>query len=89
MTEIVPQQAKAATPSKYRILVKNSKYCKSCGICIELCPKKALALDPETRKTILENPDACNGCGLCEFLCPDFVLMLVDNSNGDQKTVAG
>ena len=74
-----PSPAPRPRAPKYRILVKNSTYCKSCGICIELCPKKVLVLDPETRKAALAEAEACNGCGLCEFLCPDYVLVLMEN----------
>ncbi len=79
MTEPVVNAKAAPARTTYRILVANSSYCKSCGICIELCPKQSLILDPDTRKVVLDKPETCNGCGLCEFLCPDFVLMLVDD----------
>jgi 2-oxoglutarate ferredoxin oxidoreductase subunit delta len=50
----------------------NTKWCKGCGICVELCPKKVLTLKNE--KAFAEHPEACIVCRMCEFRCPDLAI---------------
>lgn len=57
-------------------LVINKKYCKGCGICVELCPKQVLALD-EVGKVYEKNGAACIQCGQCELRCPDFAIQVI------------
>ncbi len=57
---------------KFNVTV-NYKWCKACGICIELCPKNVLKADSE-EKAIVDNMDACTGCESCVIHCPDFAI---------------
>ncbi|WP_094605306.1 hypothetical protein SPSIL_002950 [Sporomusa silvacetica DSM 10669] len=52
------------------------KYCKGCGICVELCPKKVLKLD-ELGKIVVGTPDDCVACGQCQLRCPDYAIYLI------------
>lgn len=52
------------------------RWCKGCGICVELCPTKVFTSAPATGKVILSAPEQCTGCGLCELYCPDYAISL-------------
>ena len=57
-------------------IVITPKYCKGCGICVELCPAKVFAAEPTTGKVLLAAPERCTACGLCELWCPDYAISL-------------
>lgn len=69
--------------SGYSVCV-NTKWCKSCGICVAYCPKKVLALT-EKKKLFVENEAACIGCKMCEYRCPDMAI----NITGKEKHANG
>ena len=55
------------------------KFCKSCGLCIEVCPKKIIAIgdtanDKGFFTAVCINQDECIGCGLCATICPDVAI---------------
>ena len=54
-------------------IVINRKWCKACGICIELCPKTVYSSDEMGRPQIT-NPEKCIQCRMCEYRCPDFAI---------------
>lgn len=58
----------------------DTKYCKGCGLCVEVCPVKIIALDTSTLNAkgynpaqVLE-PEKCIGCASCAIMCPDSVI---------------
>lgn len=56
------------------MLYINEKFCKGCGICIDLCPKKVL--EKNSGKAIVVRENQCIKCGICENSCPDFAINL-------------
>jgi len=58
------------------------KWCKRCGICIELCSRNVFMADldgyPRPAK-----PVECNLCGFCITRCPDFALRVVESKAKD------
>ena len=58
----------------------NEKYCKGCGLCVEVCPKKIIAMDKERlnakgyHPAIVVNMEECIGCGMCGMICPDAAI---------------
>jgi len=59
----------------------NQKWCKGCGLCIEICPKNVYDRESKVspkgfREIIIKNPDLCNQCQLCELLCPDLAITI-------------
>ena len=56
-------------------IVINEKWCKACGICVEVCPKHVLEMDLLVAKVV--RPDECILCGRCEMACPDFCINVI------------
>ncbi len=55
------------------------KFCKSCGLCIEVCPKGILAIGDKTNEkgyftVVCTDQDECIGCSLCAKMCPDVAI---------------
>ena len=57
-------------------IVLTPKYCKGCGICVELCPTQVFTAEPTTNKALVSAPERCADCGLCELWCPDYAISL-------------
>jgi len=53
----------------------NRRWCKRCGICVELCPKKVFTTDT-LGNPVVKRPESCVWCELCELRCPDLALKL-------------
>jgi 2-oxoglutarate ferredoxin oxidoreductase subunit delta len=49
------------------------KWCKACGICVELCPKKVFDTDRDGYPVIARGLD-CTQCAICWTHCPDFAI---------------
>lgn len=47
----------------------NEKWCKGCGLCINVCPYDARYID-ERRKVVRVREVLCQGCGACVAACP-------------------
>ncbi|QDR81543.1 4Fe-4S dicluster domain-containing protein [Sporomusa termitida] len=58
----------------------NTKWCKSCGICVAYCPKKVFALT-EKKKLIIDKEDECVACKMCEYRCPDLAITITGKEN--------
>jgi len=52
------------------------KWCKGCGICVDMCPAKVFTAEEGTGRAIVAYPERCSDCGLCELYCPDYVISL-------------
>lgn len=70
-------------------IIINEKWCKGCGICVDICPKHVLVMDGLVAKVI--HLDDCIVCGRCEISCPDFCIEVfpeveqIAESNSDKK----
>ncbi|MDY6821219.1 MAG: 4Fe-4S binding protein [Deferribacterota bacterium] len=53
----------------------NVKWCKGCGICVELCPTNALEL--KDFKAHVKDLEKCIACMQCELRCPDFAIEVI------------
>jgi 2-oxoglutarate ferredoxin oxidoreductase subunit delta len=51
----------------------NRRWCKACGICIDLCPKTVYTRD-ELGRPQITSPEKCIQCRMCEYRCPDFAV---------------
>ncbi len=71
----MPEAARARQRGQVRI-VYTAKWCKGCGICVEMCPSDVFASEEGTGKAIVAAPERCSDCGLCELYCPDYALSL-------------
>ncbi|NTW28093.1 MAG: 4Fe-4S binding protein [Coriobacteriia bacterium] len=62
-----------------RIIV-DERYCKGCGLCVDVCPRHIIALDPEKmtdkgyRPAMLTDESQCTGCATCALMCPDVAI---------------
>ena len=57
----------------------SARYCKACGLCIEVCPKKALRLTGKLTSGGVEivawdETKGCTGCLRCVAMCPDAAI---------------
>jgi 2-oxoglutarate ferredoxin oxidoreductase subunit delta len=79
------------TKTKYTEKKKKSKYpkvtfmifdkwCKRCGICIELCAHNVFTDDEEGYPRAVK-PVECNLCGFCITRCPDFALRIIEGAD--------
>lgn len=65
-------------PAKGRIEV-NEKYCKACGLCIEVCPQEVIGLAANRINAKGYHPAelieaGCTGCGICAIVCPEAAI---------------
>lgn len=54
-------------------VIRVEKYCKLCGLCVELCPRKGLKI--VDGKVVLTGE--CAKCGICEKYCPDMAIKVI------------
>ena len=67
-----------------------TKYCKACGLCVQVCPRNALRLsDTVSEKGVtpveFDESRECSGCGLCYLLCPDAAIEVEKEDEACQK----
>lgn len=58
----------------------NLKWCKACGICVDLCPKKVLSTNEKGYPEV-KDETKCTKCKLCELRCPDFAIEIKEEIN--------
>lgn len=62
-----------------RIIV-DERYCKGCGLCVDVCPRDCIVLDPDTmtdkgyHPAMLADESRCTGCANCALMCPDVAI---------------
>ncbi len=71
-------------------IVIDEKFCKGCGICIELCPaqilKKAEKLSlMGAHPVVVSDESKCTACKICEIYCPDFAIYLITREEGQNN----
>jgi len=58
----------------------DDRYCKGCGLCVDVCPRAIIVLDPDkiTAKGYhpakLTDESRCTGCAHCALICPDVAI---------------
>ncbi len=67
---------------KLKEIVIHEKWCKACGICVDICPKHVLEMDFLVAKVV--RPDDCILCGRCEMACPDFCIQVITDDESNQ-----
>jgi 2-oxoglutarate ferredoxin oxidoreductase subunit delta len=55
----------------------NSRWCKTCGICIAFCQPQVLRAGSGGVPQVVDL-DACTLCMLCELRCPDFAVVVIE-----------
>lgn len=68
----------------------DAKYCKGCGICVEVCPKKVFSFseDRSEKGYLMPRPfaiDKCVGCRICERSCPDMCISVDTNGGAENE----
>ncbi len=53
------------------------KFCKQCGICINVCRFSAISED------FTVDPISCEGCAFCSFACPEGAIRMEENVSGE------
>lgn len=70
-------------PNRFDVVVY-PRWCKKCGICLEICPKSALGQD-EFGTAYLKVPEACIGCELCAMICPELAIEVLKLGGKNEK----
>jgi len=61
-------------------IIVNEKYCKGCGLCVEVCPREIIALNPDAitakgyHPAMLTDASRCTACANCALICPDVAI---------------
>ncbi|MFC1546698.1 4Fe-4S dicluster domain-containing protein [bacterium] len=58
-------------------VIIREKFCKACGLCINICPDKALEFDKKFNQEgyhPVKWKCECRLCGLCYLVCPDAAI---------------
>lgn len=62
-----------------RIIV-DDRYCKGCGLCVDVCPARCITLDAGAltdkgyHPAVLSDESLCTGCASCALMCPDVAI---------------
>ncbi|MBR2835447.1 MAG: 4Fe-4S binding protein [Coriobacteriales bacterium] len=66
-------------------IVVDDRFCKGCGLCVDVCPQGIIELD-HSRITAKgyhpahlpeANKSQCTGCSTCYVMCPDVAITVV------------
>ncbi len=87
--EALARRAKREPSKKSNSLTVKKKYCKGCGLCVDVCPTGTLLLqdDNESKFGVSVKVDAenyCIGCSMCEQRCPDFAIFVNYEKEGEK-----
>ena len=77
--EALARRAKSKPAAKKSTVELVPKFCKGCGLCINICPTGTLLFhdDPENKwgvAVVVDAPENCIGCRQCENQCPDCAI---------------
>ena len=67
----------------------NIRRCKGCWLCISVCPKGVFSPSGEIGANgfgfVKAEPEKCIGCGACYRMCPEFVIEILDRTEGSDE----
>jgi len=70
-----------------------TRYCKGCGLCVDVCPQDVLYLENNPNKygimlaAVREERD-CSGCLKCVAVCPDAAIEVYRYEREPQKAAS-
>jgi 2-oxoglutarate ferredoxin oxidoreductase subunit delta len=73
MAEVEQQQEKQKPKKRPDPITIYRRWCKACGICIEMCPKNVFDTDQDGYPVVAHGMD-CTQCAICWLHCPDFAI---------------
>ena len=58
------------------------RYCKGCGLCVEVCSEGKFSVDPVPNKqglqtAVVDERVRCTGCLKCTTICPDAAIEIL------------
>jgi len=61
------------------------KFCKGCGLCVEVCPKDCLDMSTTFSETgvtpaVVKDDSKCTACGNCAIICPDAAIEILEDA---------
>lgn len=60
----------------------DDRFCKGCGLCVDVCPAHIIELNGEVITAKGYHPahcidmDLCTGCASCALMCPDAAIVV-------------
>jgi len=70
-----------------------SRYCKGCGLCIDVCPEGVLYMEKTPNKqgmfpAAVRPEGDCVGCLKCATMCPDAAIEIYRHNEAEEKAAA-
>ncbi|MEW6359606.1 MAG: 4Fe-4S binding protein [Planctomycetota bacterium] len=61
------------------------KFCKGCGLCVEVCPKDCLGMSEVLSESgvtpaVVTDESKCTACGNCAAICPDAAIEILEDA---------
>ncbi len=74
---------KASSKKTAREIRIDDRFCKGCGLCLEVCPRNVFGKGEKRSRAGYAMPrvnalEMCAVCLLCEMTCPDLALTVVE-----------